>query len=89
MRLRGKYETTWYTVGSIIGKPVSDWRYIRPSINEKKCCRCGWCSLYCPTSCIKEEGDRFVINLDYCKGCGICARECPVSAITMLNEEEV
>lgn len=87
MRLRGKYENAWYQAGTVLGKPVGDWRYIRPLINKAKCCRCGWCYLFCPTSCIKREDSRFVIDLDYCKGCGVCARECPVSAITMINEE--
>ena len=89
MRLRGKYETTWYKAGPVLGKPVSDWRTSRPEMNNAKCCRCGWCYLYCPTSCIKEQGNQFIINLDYCKGCGVCAEECPVSAIHMISEEIV
>lgn len=87
MQFRTKYETAWYKAGPVLGKPVSDWRYIRPVINEDKCSGCGWCYLFCPTGCIREEDDRFVINLDYCKGCGICAKECPVKAITMIPEE--
>lgn len=87
MQFRGKYENAWFKAGPVLGKPVSGWRYVRPVITEDKCSSCGWCYLFCPTWCIREEDDRFVINLDYCKGCGICARECPVSAVTMTTEE--
>ena len=87
MEFRSKYETAWYKVGPVLGKPVGDWRFTRPVIDKDKCSGCGWCYLFCPPGCIKEEDDHFVIDLDYCKGCGVCARECPVDAITMINEE--
>ena len=87
MQFRGKYENSWFRAGQTLGQPVSGWRYFRPVIEDDKCNACGWCYLYCPSGCISEEGDHFLINLDYCKGCGICAHECPKGAITMVTEE--
>ena len=87
MQFRGKYENSWFKAGPVLGQPVSGWRYFRPVIAVENCNSCGWCFLYCPTGCISEEDEYFVINLDYCKGCGICAHECPKGAITMVNEE--
>ena len=88
MQFRGKYENSWFRAGQTLGQPVSGWRYFRPVIEDDKCNACGWCYLYCPSGCISEEGDHFLINLDYCKGCGICAHECPKKAITMVEEAE-
>jgi pyruvate ferredoxin oxidoreductase delta subunit len=87
MQRRSKFERAWFTAGKVLGRPVSDWRYQRPVTRKSKCCRCGWCFLYCPTGCFHEEGGSFVRNMDFCKGCGVCARECPVSAIKMIVEE--
>ncbi|MBS7526179.1 2-oxoacid:acceptor oxidoreductase family protein [Fusibacter paucivorans] len=69
---------------------TGEWRFMRPTLNKKACRQCGWCSLYCPTGCIKASEDRyFVPNFDYCKGCGVCARECPAHAIKMVIEGEI
>jgi pyruvate ferredoxin oxidoreductase delta subunit len=65
---------------------TGSWRTIRPVVNSEKCCRCGWCYIYCPSGCIAEQDDRFEPNFDYCKGCGLCAAECPVDAIEMVSE---
>jgi len=87
MQFRGKYENSWFKAGPVLGRPVSGWRYTKPVITLEKCNDCGWCFLYCPTGCIKEEDEHFVINLDFCKGCGICAHECPKGAIEIVDEE--
>ena len=87
MKFRSKYENAWFKPGPILGAPVGSWRFNRPAINEEKCNQCGFCYLFCPTWCIKEKDDHFIVNLDYCKGCGLCAKECPVKAITMVSEE--
>ncbi|MFH1652084.1 MAG: 4Fe-4S binding protein [Chloroflexota bacterium] len=87
MQRRHKYERAWFTPGEVLGKPVADWRYNHPVTNQEKCSNCGWCTIYCPTGCIKEENGRVVRVLTYCKGCGICAKECAVGAIKMVAEE--
>ena len=87
MKFRCDLENDWFRAGKILGQPVSGWRYNRPVMHLKKCNSCGLCFLYCPTGCISEDGDFFLINLDYCKGCGVCANECPKKAISMDNEE--
>jgi 2-oxoacid:acceptor oxidoreductase delta subunit (pyruvate/2-ketoisovalerate family) len=86
MRRRSKHERAWFKAGPVLGRPVSDWRYQRPSVRTEKCCLCGWCLLYCPTGCIRQEGGQMRRNMDFCKGCGLCAKECPVSAIFMVAE---
>jgi pyruvate ferredoxin oxidoreductase delta subunit len=87
MKFRCDLENDWFKAGKILGQPVSGWRYSRPVMDLTKCNSCGWCFLYCPTGCISEDGEFFLINLDYCKGCGICVNECPKKAIQMVNEE--
>ena len=87
MKFRGKYETSWFKAGPVLGRPVSGWRYARPVVDQDTCNGCGWCYLYCPTGCIHEvDEEHFVVDLDYCKGCGICAYECPSHAITIVSE---
>lgn len=88
MEFRSKYENSWFKAGETLGRPVSGWRYTRPYLDRDKCNRCGWCYLYCPGGCIREQEDFYVIDFDFCKGCGICANECPKKAITMVNEEQ-
>ncbi len=88
---------TWKDVeiGSIVTEPGSasqyqtgDWRSQRPSLNRKKCIRCGICYIFCPEGCITQNTEGyFESNLFYCKGCGTCACECPTQAITMEQEE--
>ncbi|MFC1906132.1 4Fe-4S binding protein [Chloroflexota bacterium] len=65
---------------------TGSWRTERPVVNAEKCCRCGWCYLYCPSGCVEEKDGRFEPNFDYCKGCGLCASECPIDAIEMVPE---
>ncbi|MCL1828707.1 MAG: 4Fe-4S binding protein [Oscillospiraceae bacterium] len=50
------------------------------SIN-KECIACGVCADECPSGCISQGGDTYVINADECTSCGVCAEQCPVSAI--------
>ncbi len=44
------------------------------------CISCGACAGDCPTGCISEGDDKFVINADDCISCGNCASVCPVDA---------
>lgn len=87
MKFQSQYYRLW---GAAASKwqdtKTGSWRTERPIVNHEKCCRCGWCYLYCPPGCVLEQGDRFVPNLDYCKGCGVCANECPAGAIEMVPE---
>jgi len=48
-------------------------------INDE-CINCGACEPECPTSCISEEGGKYVIKADDCVSCGACAGVCPVDA---------
>jgi len=84
------------TVGAVIEEPgssvknkTSDWRTMKPVVDEKKCTRCGICWQFCPDSAIKISKEKgAVIDHEHCKGCGICANECPFKAITMVKEEK-
>ena len=84
------------TVGAVIEEPgnsvknkTSDWRTMKPVVDEKKCTRCGICWQYCPDSAIKVTKEKgAVIDHYHCKGCGICANECPVKAIKMVKVEK-
>lgn len=69
---------------------TGSWRYKRPELIKSACRLCGWCSIYCPTGCMKLGEDGYYHpNLDYCKGCGVCANECPAQAIKMVAEEVI
>jgi pyruvate ferredoxin oxidoreductase gamma subunit len=80
-------------VGCMVTEPgntkkfgTGDWKSQHPTWDDKKCIKCGICSLVCPEGCIKpnEEG-YYRANLFYCKGCGMCAHECWTQAITMVE----
>ncbi|HMB32351.1 MAG TPA: 4Fe-4S binding protein [Desulfohalobiaceae bacterium] len=81
-----KYDGAWGDVDNLLSLSTGEWRTHRPVVDHEKCVNCGWCYLYCPPGCIREEGDQFVIDLNFCKGCGICSSVCPVNAITMTSE---
>ena len=44
------------------------------------CISCGACADACPTGCITEGDDKYVIDADACVSCGNCAEACPVGA---------
>ncbi len=44
------------------------------------CINCGACASECPTSCISEGNDKYVIDKEECISCGACAGVCPVGA---------
>lgn len=63
---------------------TGDWKSQRPVWDDKKCIKCGICSLFCPEFCIRQQKDGyFRANEFYCKGCGICEQECWTRAISM------
>lgn len=86
MRFKTKGEVAWATSENQFTIKTKEWRYEKPIIAESTCKNCGICSLFCPSGCIEEIGDRYVVDLEYCKGCGICARLCPHDAIWMERE---
>ena len=49
------------------------------AINDN-CIQCGVCESTCPTSCISQGDDKYVINGPECIDCGACAGVCPVDA---------
>jgi 2-oxoacid:acceptor oxidoreductase delta subunit (pyruvate/2-ketoisovalerate family) len=87
VNFKTKYYKLWGAVANKWVEPkTGSWRVMRPEINHEKCCRCGWCYLYCTTGCVEEKENSFEPNYDYCKGCGVCAKECPIGAIEMVYE---
>jgi Pyruvate/2-oxoacid:ferredoxin oxidoreductase delta subunit len=46
--------------------------------------------VYCPEGIIDrlvgDDGNNYLVNLDYCKGCGICVTECPRGAMEMFPQ---
>jgi len=54
------------------------------------CTRCDTCLVYCPEGIIDrlvgDDGNNYLVNLDYCKGCGICVTECPRGAMEMFPQ---
>ena len=44
------------------------------------CITCGACESECPTECIAQGANIFVIDEDKCIECGACANICPVDA---------
>lgn len=53
------------------------------------CVCCGACAADCPVSCIRRQGQQYVIGLG-CIGCGDCYTICPVGAVQVrvVSEEE-
>ncbi|HOF90045.1 MAG TPA: 4Fe-4S binding protein [Armatimonadota bacterium] len=43
--------------------------------------KCGECTLVCPTNCIYDARDQYVIDPMECIDCAACASVCPVDAI--------
>jgi pyruvate ferredoxin oxidoreductase gamma subunit len=65
---------------------TGDWKSQHPVWDDKKCIKCGICSLFCPEGCVKQNNeDYFRADMFYCKGCGICAHECWPQAISMVE----
>jgi len=87
MEFISEYEAPWASPEELLVVDTGSWRYQRPVTKSDKCCHCGNCYLFCPVGCVKDDGTRFIANLDYCKGCAVCARLCPVNAISMEREE--
>lgn len=60
------------------------------AIDEKSCKGCGYCTAFCPNSCITMPGDKFTAQgyllpafskPEACTACGTCGRMCPDFAI--------
>lgn len=85
------FESAWDDVSkNLLIAKTGEWRYRRPELDKAACKLCGWCSVYCPGGCMKQEKDSyFHPDLSYCKGCGICANECPAHALKMKVEEVI
>ena len=67
---------------------TSNWRAVRPILDNKKCTRCLTCYAACPDACwsFNEKKDRMEWNWKFCKGCRICIHECPSDALSAAPE---
>lgn len=67
---------------------TSNWRIVRPVIDNEKCTRCHTCYIGCPDSCwaYDEKEDVMVWNWKFCKGCQICIHDCPAGALEAVPE---
>ena len=67
---------------------TSNWRVVRPVIDDEKCTRCFSCYISCPDSCwsFNEKEERMEWNWKFCKGCQICINECPADALAAVPE---
>lgn len=85
-----KYEAPWgnYEDGILV-MPTGSWKVTRPVVDKELCVKCGICSTFCPTQCIRRTDEGyFEADLSFCKGCGVCAHECPKTAIKMRLDSE-
>ena len=54
-----------------------------PTIDLKRCNRCGICVTHCPTSAVEMMGPGpVIVRPEDCTYCGTCDAWCPQSAIT-------
>ncbi len=85
MQFQTKHPGPWIDTdkNDLLTNNVGEWRYREPQVDKSKCTRCGMCYLYCPTGCVKEDGQYFEADLAFCKGCGVCAKVCPAQAVSM------
>ncbi len=74
--------------GTAMENKTGAWRTEKPSIDKKKCIKCGLCERYCPDGALEIFPDGADADYDYCKGCGVCANVCPVKCILMVAEEK-
>jgi pyruvate ferredoxin oxidoreductase delta subunit len=67
---------------------TSNWRIVRPVLEDGKCTRCLTCYISCPDACwsYDEADNRMEWNWKFCKGCQICIHECPADALTAAPE---
>ena len=90
LKYTNNFETSWGDYSKkLLTSKTGDWRSTRPELNRDACRLCGWCSMVCPSGCVRKCDDGYLhSDLDYCKGCGICAFECPANALVMVMEPE-
>jgi 2-oxoacid:acceptor oxidoreductase delta subunit (pyruvate/2-ketoisovalerate family) len=67
---------------------TSNWRIVRPVIDDEKCTRCLSCYISCPDSCwsFNEKAEKMEWNWKFCKGCQVCINECPADALKAVPE---
>ena len=67
---------------------TSNWRIVRPVIDDEKCTRCFTCYVACPDSCwsFNEKTEKMEWNWKFCKGCQICINDCPADALKPVPE---
>jgi 2-oxoacid:acceptor oxidoreductase delta subunit (pyruvate/2-ketoisovalerate family) len=67
---------------------TSNWRIVRPVIDNEKCTRCFTCYIACPDACwsFNEKEEKMEWNWKFCKGCQICINECPADALKAVPE---
>lgn len=67
---------------------TSNWRVVRPVLDNEKCTRCFTCYMSCPDSCwsYNEAEEKMEWNWQFCKGCQVCINECPADALKPVPE---
>ena len=67
---------------------TSNWRIVRPVIDNEKCTRCLTCYIACPDACwsFNEKEEKMEWNWKFCKGCQVCIHECPADALKAVPE---
>ena len=51
-----------------------------------ECQKCGACAAACESEAIKEDSDKYTIDVTLCIECGICVSSCPFEAIIIQEE---
>jgi len=63
------------------GGKLSQHSAVLPSIDGKKCIKCGRCAEFCPAGAIGETEKAFIIDSAKCIGCGECISICKNNAV--------
>ena len=75
------YCNTICPVGTVLGY-VSKYSWLKMSVDESKCIKCGLCMKNCKTSCINvQKGEAVTMDYTRCVDCGNCENVCPKGAI--------
>ncbi len=81
-----KPPSTYQRIGSysVFSRMISPFNSQLPSINKKKCKKCGICAQHCPiNACVYVKGEVPTIDKNECIKCYCCQEFCPSDAISL------